>query len=320
MMTTIGRSIDIASAIEKLELNGYTVIEGLLTSDELEELQMKMEQQFEQQRTAPYDPGDGAAHPDDAQIDKYLRQMYSTAPSSELDRVMRLMRYNRAQNYGTPWPVPIENVLKNFLPRPEIEGHGSTVYVSSATPTVPIFARLLEDPLLLRLARSVLGDDCVLSDMSLNSIGPHTDNGAWHVDVPLGQLPEPLPEIPLTLQCIWMVDDFTLENGATRVVPRSHRSLKKPKWKRGEIEDEVAVTGPAGSMAIWYSSLWHKPGQNVTDTPRRAALCYFCRSWVKPYSDFRPLISPEQAEKMSPTLRYLLGFSSNAVVRNRGEA
>lgn len=319
-MTTAGGSVDVETAIEKLGQDGYTVIEGLLAPGELEELRTAMEAQFERQRTAPYDPGDGPSHADDEEIDKYIRQMYSTAPASELDRILRLVRYNRARNYDTPWPVPIENVLKNFLPRPEIEGHGSTVYVASVAPTVPIYARLLEDPLLLRLARSVLGDDCVLSDMTFNSIGPHTDSGAWHVDVPLGQLPEPLPETPLTLQCIWMVDDFTCENGATRIVPHSHKSLRKPKWKSGKMENEVAVTGPAGSMAIWFSSLWHKPGQNITDAPRRATLCYFCRSWVKPYSDFRPLISQEQAEKMSPTLRYLLGFSSNAIVRNDGQA
>ena len=319
-MTTAGQSIDVETVIEKLDLDGYTVIEGLLDPDELAVLRTAMETQFKRQRTAPYDPGDGPSHADDEAIETYVREMYSTAPASELDRVLRLMRYNRAKNHGTPWPVPIERVLKNFLPRPEIEGHGSTVYASSVPPTEPIFARLLEDPLLLQLARSVLGDDCVLSDMTFNSIGPHTDNGAWHVDIPLGQLPEPLPELPLTLQSIWMVDDFTLENGATRVVPGSHKSRKKPQWKQGEMDGEVAITGSAGAMALWYSSLWHKPGQNITDTPRRAAICYFCRSWVKPYSDFRPLISAAQAEKMSPTLRYLLGFSSNAIVRTDGKA
>ena len=68
-------------------------------------------------------------------------------------------------------------------------------------------------------------------------------------------------------------------------------------------------------MRKWLSSTWHKPGSNITDAPRRAILCYFCRSWVKSYSDFRPQITRAQAAKMSPTLRYLLGFASNALVR-----
>ena len=314
-MPNPAREVEVERAIEALAENGYTVIEGLLDQGEIEELREAAERRFERQRTDRYDPGEGPEHPDDEAIEKYVRDMYATAPPEELDRVLRLFRYNRARNYDTPWPVPIEEVLKNFIPRPEIEGNGRTVYVASCPPTEPIFARLVEDPALLQLARSMLGDDCVLADLSLNSIGPSTDNGNWHVDVPLGQMPEPLPDFPLTLQNVWMIDDFTVDNGATRLVPKSHLSRKKPTWKRGEVEDEVAVTGPAGSMAIWLSSTWHKPGANTTDHARRAVLCYFSRSWVKGYSDFRPLISPEQAAEMSPTLRYLLGFSANALVR-----
>ena len=318
-MSTSARVIDIERAIESLAADGYAVIEGLLDEGEIDQLRDTVTKRFERQRTTPYDPGDGPPHPDDEAIEKYVREMYTTVPAKELDRILRLFRYNRARNFDTPWPVPIEDVLKNFIPRPEIEGDGRTVYVASCPPTEPILARLVEDPTLLALARKMLGDDCVLADMGLNSIGPSTDNGAWHVDVPLGQLPEPLPDFPLTLQNVWMIDDFTVDNGATRVVPGSHLTRKKPAWKYGDTENEVAITGPAGSMAIWMSSTWHKPGANTTDQARRAVLCYFSRSWVKGYSDFRPLISPEQAAEMSPTLRYLLGFSANALVRRGSE-
>ena len=283
-VTATAIDIDMQSVSAQLHERGYAVVEGVLNEAELNELQDAIDEQFEHERAAPYDPGDGPSRPGDDQIETYLREMYSTAPAEELDRVMRQLRYNRACDYDTPWPVAADQVLKNFLPRPLVEGHGATRYVASVVPTVPIFARLLEDPILLKLAREVLGDDCVLSDLSLNSIGPETDNGAWHVDVPLGQLPEPLPDLPLTLQSVWMVDAFTEENGATRVVPGSHESRSKPKWNRGPVDGEVAVTGPAGSMAIWYSSTWHKPGQNRTERPRRAALCYFSRSWMKPPS------------------------------------
>ena len=61
------------------------------------------------------------------------------------------------------------------------------------------------------------------------------------------------------------------------------------------MEGEVSVLGPAGSMAVWLSSTWHKPGRNDTNTVRRGAICYFSRSWVKPYSDMRPCISHGEA-------------------------
>ena len=163
--------------------------------------------------------------------------------------------------------------------------------------------------------RGVLGDDCVLSDISVNSIGPHTEGAAWHVDAPLGQLPEPLPEFPLTLQNVWMLDDFTAENGATRVVPGSHKRRRRPAWAGGRMEDEVILTAPAGSMAVWLSNTWHRVGPNSTDYPRRAILCYYDRSWIKPFSDYRTSIPRELLERYSPTLRYLLGFSANGLVR-----
>ena len=61
--------------------------------------------------------------------------------------------------------------------------------------------QLIEEPHILKLVRGVLGEDCVLSDLSATSIGAHAaEGGAWHVDVPLGQLSEPLPDFPLTVQ------------------------------------------------------------------------------------------------------------------------
>ena len=308
-------NVDVDQHLHELNENGYTVVEGLLDEAEVQELQARMDHEIQRQRHDPGDPGDGPAHPDDDQIEAYLRKSYPTVPEAEFARCMRLIRHTRQQNHDTPWPVPITRVLKNFFHRPAIEDGGKTVYVHELATRAPIFARLAEDPLLLKLTRSVLNDDCVLADVGGNSIGPHTNGGSWHVDVPLGQLPEPLPEFALTTQTAWMVDDFTADNGATRVVPKSHMSRKKPKWAGGQMPGEITLTAPAGSMAVWLSSTWHRPGPNNTDQPRRAVLCYFSRSWVKGYSDFRPTVTSQQARTLSPTLRYLLGFSSNPIVR-----
>ena len=315
MTVEVDTKIDIEKHIHDLHKNGYTVVEGLLNDNELNELQNEMDKQIERQFNDPYDPGDGPSHPDDDEIEAYYRASYPSCPEKEYKRIMRLIRYTRHQNYDTPWCVPFDQVLKNFSHRPAIEDGGKTIYVHELAPRAPIFSRLAEDPNLLKLSRSVLGADCILADVSGNSLGSNTPGGSWHVDAPLGQFPEPLPDFDLTTQNIWMVTDFTAENGATRVVPGSHKSRKKPPWQEGEMEGEVTLTGPAGSMAIWLSSTWHRPGPNTTDDPRRAVLCYFSRSWIKGFSDFRPVITTEIAKKLSPTLRYLLGFASNPIVR-----
>ena len=133
------------------------------------------------------------------------------------------------------------------------------------------------------------------------------------MDVPLGQLSEPLPDFSLNTQNAFMLDDFTEENGATRIVPGSHKTRKNPPWgKHGaECQDEVALTGTAGSLALWLSNTWHRHGPNSTGRPRRAFQVYYCRSWIKPFTDFRTVIPAEKVREYSPLARYLMGFSSN---------
>ena len=180
---------------------------------------------------------------------------------------------------------------------------------------VPQCGRLIEDPVLLPLLSEMLKEDFILSDISATSIGPHTEGGYWHVDSPLTMLPEPLPDVVLAVQTVWMLDDFTPDNGATRVVPGSHRTLKKPPWGYDPIAGEIALTAPAGSLALWLSHTWHRVGANVTDRPRRAIIGYFSQAWVKPFSDYTRSVPPEVMERYSPRARYLLGWSAFAPTR-----
>jgi ectoine hydroxylase-related dioxygenase (phytanoyl-CoA dioxygenase family) len=305
---------DQRAVIEQLTESGYVIVEGMLNAEELNQIRNVVESLFTQERESPYDPADGPASAEDAAIEAFLAESYSIS-KAELERLMRLIRYERHKNHDTPWPVPPNQVVKMFMHLPEFFDLGRTQVVRNLPGRNPIFGTLVEHPKVLKLARSVLGDDCVLSDISANSIGPHTEGGAWHVDAPLGQLPEPLPESPLTVQNVWMLDDFTAENGATRLVPGSHKRRRRPPWAGEVMDDEVALTAPAGSMAIWLSNSWHRIGPNSTARPRRAILSYYSRSWVKPFSDYRTSIPKELLDQYSPTLRYLLGFSANGLVR-----
>ena len=79
---------------------------------------------------------------------------------------------------------------------------------------------------------------------------------------------------------IWLLDDFTLENGSTRVVPKSHKfdvlpdqALEDPFAKH---TDEIRITGPAGSVFIFNSHVWHGGTTNHTDKDRRSIHSYFC--------------------------------------------
>ena len=302
------------SVLHDLLEYGYAVIENVLPSEEVSRISQEIDRMMAAERTDPTVRGDESENLDDEEITTFLQTHYSV-DDAELQRMLKRIRHTRAMNLNTPWPVEISKVNKTFIHLPTLFDQGKSQRIWNLPAKTASAPALVEQPTVLKLVRRILGADCVLSDCSATSIGPHTSGGAWHVDVPLGQLPEPLPDFPLTTQNVWMLDDFTEDNGATRVVPGSHLSRRKPQWSEGGLEGEIALTAPAGSLAIWLSNTWHHSGANRTDSPRRAVLCYYCRSWIKPFNDFRNSIPTDLASGFSPELRYLLGWSASPPIR-----
>ncbi|WP_431854251.1 phytanoyl-CoA dioxygenase family protein [Azospirillum sp.] len=310
-MSLVMPTIDLDRVQRQLEEDGYAVIENVLAPDELERYRNTVDALMAQEREHPPVPGGGEERPEDAEIGNYYRKHY-TVSEAEVERLLARMRHDRARNAYTPWPVPYGKVSKNFIHLPTLFDQDGSQRVWQLVNKAPEMASLIENPVVLRLVRHVLGEDCNLHDFQATSIGPHTGGGAWHVDAPLGQIPEPLPEFPLTVQNVWLLDDFTEHNGATRVVPGSHRFRKSPPWSEGPRDDEKVLTAPAGSVAIWLSNTWHRSGPNDTDRPRRAILCNYNRSWLRGFTDFVSTMDPATAARLSPTTRYLLGFSARA--------
>jgi ectoine hydroxylase-related dioxygenase (phytanoyl-CoA dioxygenase family) len=109
---------------------------------------------------------------------------------------------------------------------------------------------------------------------------------------------------------IWLLDDFTLENGATRVVPGSHRFGKAPQDvmedPREPYANEQLLTAPAGTVVIFNSHTWHGGTLNRTDKPRRAMHSYYCRRDQKQQTDQRASLSAETVARLSPEARVVL--------------
>jgi ectoine hydroxylase-related dioxygenase (phytanoyl-CoA dioxygenase family) len=305
---------DVTAASEQLNRQGYVILEGVLQPDMLRQLRSALDDLFQREREEPFDPGDGPSAPEDAEIETYLAGLYAIS-RAELDRMMRRIRHTRAQNFDTPWPVAPQKLNKTFIHIPNLFDHDRSQYVRNLPVKTELSYQLAEHPVVHGLACRMLGEDCVIGDISATSIGAQTTGGSWHLDNPLTQMPEPLPDFPLGIQVAWMVDDFTPQNGATRIMPRSHLTRRKPTWARGDQENEVALTAPAGSAAIWLGSTWHRAGPNSTERPRRAVISFYQCSWIKPFSEYRGAITAEMAARMSPAVRYLYGLSAYGVVR-----
>ena len=105
---------------------------------------------------------------------------------------------------------------------------------------------------------------------------------------------------------LWLLDDFTPENGATRLVPASHR-LPRPLPKSMQAPgnhhpEERLVIAPAGASLVFNGHLWHSGTRNRSQGPRRVIQCQFVARDSVPPAD--PLDPPQ---RLSPAARAILG-------------
>ena len=233
----------------------------------------------------------------------------------ERRRLSQRQMLQRQQEFDTPWPVPDEDVCISFIHIPTFFDRGRSQRIFNLINKDPVFGQLVEHRLLMPIVEHQLGADAVLLDVSVNAVGPHTPGGGWHVDSPITQVSEPLPNLTLSMQTVWMLDDFRRDNGATHVVRGSHLTLRKPPAGHAEHEHEVVLEAPAGSLAIWLSQTWHRHSANTTGAMRRGVIVQYGRCWVKHVVDLRTPMTPEQAAALSPRTRYMMGCNASAPVR-----
>ena len=147
----------------------------------------------------------------------------------------------------------------------------------------------------------MLGPRFKLSSLNARSANPHSaESQPLHVDA--GALPDEAGY--WVCNTVWLLDDFTTENGALRVVPGSHRSGQRPQDAladpRRPHPDEVLVTGRAGDLVVMNSHLWHGGTANRTDRRRLALHAFYCR-WDKPQQQYqKALLRPETVAALSP--------------------
>merc|ERR1719456_573592 len=75
-------------------------------------------------------------------------------------------------------------------------------------------------------------------------------------------------ELELEVSTMWALTDFTEENGATRVVPGSHKPGRGPEKNVFKLEDSTFAAMPKGSVLVYLGSVYHGGGQNNSSMHR----------------------------------------------------
>ena len=159
------------------------------------------------------------------------------------------------------------------------------------------------DPLVLGVLDRVLGTYQLSAPTGIEIGAGETAQGL-HPDDALYPVPRPHDE--LVVNVMWPLEDFTIANGTTRVIPGSHRwgsRLPTPD------DEPVAVEMRAGSALIYLGSLWHGGGANSTARPRLGVVLHYAVGWLRPVENHVLVVPPDVARALPERLQELLGYN-----------
>jgi ectoine hydroxylase-related dioxygenase (phytanoyl-CoA dioxygenase family) len=171
-----------------------------------------------------------------------------------------------------------------------------------------LFRELIALPAVRARVGHVLGPEFKLSSLNARHVPPGAGAQPLHADM------SAVADDRGSWVCntVWMLDDFTAENGTLRVVPGSHLKRRLPKDCLADPTaahpEEVMVTGKAGTVVILNARAWHGGTANRADTSRTAMHAFYARR-DKPQQQYQKrLLSPGVQQALSPALRDLLAL------------
>jgi hypothetical protein len=166
------------------------------------------------------------------------------------------------------------------------------------------FDRAATHPLLLDVLDRVLSHYQLSAPVGIR-IGPGERAQVLHCDDAIYPIPQPHP--PVVVNTMWPLDEFTLENGATRFVPGSHR------WAPGRTpaKDEPVATAAMspGSAMFYLGSLWHGGGANQTAAPRLGVILEYAAGWLRQQENHCLAVPRSTAAQLPERLQELLGYN-----------
>ena len=188
----------------------------------------------------------------------------------------------------------------------EIQSYGVALHVLVSNPIFIDFLEFLQkEEFFEELKDNYFHSNCILNSFSaLDNLPTPNFSSNVHRDLRFYS-----GEFPIMLNCLVMVDDFTIENGATYLLKGSHH-------KAQEVSDEyffnnaVQATGKRGDILIFNANVWHSSAKNTTEDHRRAIPITISKSFMKQLLDYPRAIGYDKMDSFSTELQQLLGYHS----------
>ena len=174
----------------------------------------------------------------------------------------------------------------------------------------PSCAELIAHRMVLNVADAILLPSC--ADYQIGSTtGIEILPGECEQQLHRDDTPYPIQIAGLELQIavMWSFSDFTAENGATRVVPGSHRFLRA--WHRPDLTHWANAVMPRGSALFYLGSTWHGGGANRSNSPRTGLINTYCLGWLRSEENHYLEVPPQVARQYNERVRRLLGYATH---------
>jgi hypothetical protein len=165
------------------------------------------------------------------------------------------------------------------------------------------FLEIAANQVILNILERLIVGQFILNQQNgiINPAGEKYNQSAWHRDLPYQHF---VSSRPIAVSALFCVDDFTIENGATYVLPASHKHELFPS-DTYILKNAIQTTAPAGSFIIIDCMVFHRGGNNQTKKNRRAINHVYTIPLIKQQIDIPATMSEEN---MSAHLRKLLGY------------
>ena len=136
-------------------------------------------------------------------------------------------------------------------------------------------------------------------------IGPGEAQQVLHRDESVYPLPH--PHGPVVVNTIWPLDEFTAENGATRLVAGSH--AWGPERLPSASDPITVATLSPGAVMFYLGSLWHGGGANTTGRPRLGVILEYVAAWLRPQENHCLAVPRAVVRQLPERLQELLGYN-----------
>ena len=170
-------------------------------------------------------------------------------------------------------------------------------------------ADLIAHPRVLEIADLILKPHCEcyrIGSCTAIEIHPGEGDQVLHRDDDF--YPIRIPGVEYQIAAMWALDDFTIENGATRVVPGSQDLREIDNIKESQVEQAVM---PKGSVLFYLGSTVHGGGENRASKPRSGLINTYSLGWLRQEENHYLTIPREIADSYPDNVRRLIGYQSH---------